>query len=117
MLGRVGTHLFQPATRMALITMVQVMLTTWRTVPRLERALKGVLGMEVIRTRLRSGFVMNALLVLYSLAAITILESAHASAVEIDKAMRLDCAHSWRGRTAVGSTSRRRKKSWKGTLT
>jgi 3-hydroxybutyryl-CoA dehydrogenase len=52
-----------------------------------------VLGKQTIRATDRAGFVVNALLVPYLLAAIRMVESGAASAADIDSGMTLGCAH------------------------
>ena len=52
-----------------------------------------MLGKQVVRTKDRSGFVVNALLIPYLLSAIRMYESGMASLADIDKAMKLGCAH------------------------
>jgi 3-hydroxybutyryl-CoA dehydrogenase len=53
----------------------------------------GTLGKEVVRTRGKAGFVVNALLVPYLLAAIRMVESGSASVEDVDRGMVLGCAH------------------------
>ncbi len=60
---------------------------------RAELFVRDVLGKDVIRSRDRAGFVVNALLVPYLLSAIRMVESGHATAEDIDKGMVLGCAH------------------------
>ncbi len=49
----------------------------------------------MIRSKDRAGFVVNALLVPYLLAAIRMAESGFATAADIDTGMELGCAHPW----------------------
>ena len=51
------------------------------------------LGKTVIRSRDRAGFIVNALLIPYILAAIRMLESGFATADDIDTGMVKGCAH------------------------
>lgn len=92
--GRViGIHFFNPVTRMSLAEVVVSLLTDPDTTLRVEQFLTTVLGKQVVRSRDRAGFVVNAMLVPYLLSAIRMLESGFASATDIDKGMRLGCAH------------------------
>lgn len=89
----VGVHFFNPVTRMELVEVVESLLTEPDTTTRIERFLVERLGKQVVRSRDRAGFIVNALLIPYLLSAIRMLESGFASAADIDKAMRLGCAY------------------------
>lgn len=89
----IGIHFFNPVTRMPLAEVVESLLTDSGTTSRVEQFLAGVLGKQVVRSRDRAGFVVNVLLIPYLLSAIRMLESGFAPAADIDKAMRLGCAH------------------------
>lgn len=89
----IGIHFFNPVTRMPLAEVVESLLTDPDVTSRVEYLLTSVLGKEVVRSRDRAGFVVNALLIPYLLSAIRMLESGFAPAPDIDKAMRLGCAH------------------------
>lgn len=89
----IGIHFFNPVTRMALAEVVESLLTDPLTTSRVERFLTSVLGKQVVRSGDRAGFVVNALLIPYLLSAIRMFESGFAPAADIDKAMRLGCAH------------------------
>lgn len=88
-----GTHFFNPATRMPLVELVESLTTDADAVIRTERFLTTVLGKQVVRSRDRAGFVVNALFIPYLLSAIRMFESGFASATDIDQAMKLGCAH------------------------
>lgn len=88
-----GTHFFNPAMRMQLVEVVESLLTDSETTKRTTRLLTEALGKEVVLSQDRAGFVVNALLIPYLLSAIRMLESGFASAMDIDKAMTLGCAH------------------------
>ncbi|WP_034277689.1 3-hydroxybutyryl-CoA dehydrogenase [Haloechinothrix halophila] len=88
-----GMHFFNPATRMPLVELVETLVADEEAVTRAERFLSTVLEKHVIRTRDRAGFVVNALLIPYILSAIRMFESGFASAMGIDRAMKLGCAH------------------------
>ncbi|MFG2638089.1 3-hydroxybutyryl-CoA dehydrogenase [Streptomyces sp. NPDC048362] len=89
----VGVHFFNPVPVLRLVELVPSLLTSQDTVRRAETFVTGRLGKEVVRTRDRAGFVVNALLVPYLLAAVRMLEAGGASVDDIDRAMVLGCAH------------------------
>lgn len=92
--GRVvGVHFFNPVPAMALVELIGSLHTAQATIDRASAFVTGTLGKRVIRCRDSSGFVVNALLVPYLLAAVRMLESGAASAEEIDQAMTLGCGH------------------------
>jgi 3-hydroxybutyryl-CoA dehydrogenase len=89
----VGTHFFNPVTVLPLVELVGSVLTEDATIATAERFVTDVLGKQVVRTKDRSGFVVNALLIPYLLSAIRACESGVATMEDIDKAMKLGCAH------------------------
>ncbi|MFG2606268.1 3-hydroxybutyryl-CoA dehydrogenase [Streptomyces sp. NPDC048514] len=89
----VGVHFFNPVPVLPLVELVPSLLTSADTVTRAEAFVTGGLGKEVVRTRDRAGFVVNALLVPYLLAAVRMVEAGGASVGDIDRAMVLGCAH------------------------
>ncbi|GAA3126440.1 3-hydroxybutyryl-CoA dehydrogenase [Streptomyces echinatus] len=89
----VGVHFFNPVPVLTLVELVPSLLTSADTLTRAETFVTGRLGKEVVRTRDRAGFVVNALLVPYLLAAIRMVEAGSASAEDIDRGMVLGCAH------------------------
>ncbi|XVV05169.1 3-hydroxybutyryl-CoA dehydrogenase [Actinosynnema sp. CA-248983] len=89
----VGIHFFNPATVLPLVEVVGSVLTDASTVDRAEAFVVDVLGKQVVRTKDRAGFVVNALLIPYLLSAVRMLESGMAPIADIDKAMTLGCAH------------------------
>ncbi|GAA3856388.1 3-hydroxybutyryl-CoA dehydrogenase [Saccharothrix violaceirubra] len=89
----VGVHFFNPVPVLKLVELVPSLLTDERTVTRAEEFATGTLGKQVIRSQDRAGFVVNALLIPYLLAAVRMLESGFASAADIDAGMVLGCAH------------------------
>ncbi|MGW7194753.1 3-hydroxybutyryl-CoA dehydrogenase [Streptomyces chryseus] len=89
----VGLHFFNPVPVLPLVELVPSLLTGPSTLRRAESFASDVLGKHVVRAPDRSGFVVNALLVPYLLAAVRMVESAVASAEDIDRAMTLGCAH------------------------
>ncbi|MEU3669469.1 3-hydroxybutyryl-CoA dehydrogenase [Streptomyces virginiae] len=89
----IGLHFFNPVPVLPLVELVPSLLTGEETVRRTHAFASEVLGKEVVRARDRSGFVVNALLVPYLLAAVRMAECGTASAEDIDRAMTLGCAH------------------------
>ncbi|WP_345661693.1 3-hydroxybutyryl-CoA dehydrogenase [Streptomyces venetus] len=88
-----GIHFFNPVGVMSLVEVVPTLLTDAGLLDRAEEFVAGALGKEPIRVSDRSGFVVNALLIPYLLAAIRMADTAHASSESIDRAMELGCAH------------------------
>ncbi|MEU9476097.1 3-hydroxybutyryl-CoA dehydrogenase [Streptomyces sp. NPDC048191] len=88
-----GVHFFNPVPVLRLVELVPSLLTSPGTVARAERFVTGTLGKEVVRTRDKAGFVVNALLVPYLLAAVRMVESGSATPEDVDRAMVLGCAH------------------------
>src|SRR6516165_12280641 len=76
-----------------LVELIPCILTGQDTAGRARAFVTGVLGKTAISAPDRSGFVVNALLVPYLLAAIRMLEAGHATAEDIDTGMTLGCAH------------------------
>ncbi|MGW2747821.1 3-hydroxybutyryl-CoA dehydrogenase [Streptomyces sp. NPDC001450] len=89
----VGVHFFNPVPVLRLVELVPSLLTSPTTTARAEDFVTGALGKEVVRTRDKAGFIVNALLVPYLLAAVRMLESGSATAEDIDRGMVLGCAH------------------------
>jgi len=89
----VGAHFFNPVTTLTLVEVVASLATADSTVERLTEVLVGPLGRQVIRAQDRSGFVVNALLIPYLLAAVRMVESGLAAPGDIDRGMTLGCNH------------------------
>jgi 3-hydroxybutyryl-CoA dehydrogenase len=89
----VGLHFFNPAPVQQLVELIPSLLTSEETAERARGFATDVLGKTAITAPDQSGFVVNALLVPYLLAAIRMLEAGHATAVDIDTGMTLGCAH------------------------
>ncbi|MEU8824983.1 3-hydroxybutyryl-CoA dehydrogenase [Streptomyces sp. NPDC048636] len=89
----IGVHFFNPVPVLPLVELVPSLLTSADTLARAESFTTGTLGKEVVRAPDRAGFVVNALLVPYLLAAIRMVESGIATAQDIDRGMVLGCAH------------------------
>ncbi|MFD9727698.1 3-hydroxybutyryl-CoA dehydrogenase [Streptomyces sp. NPDC059072] len=89
----IGLHFFNPVPVLPLVELVPSLLTGEETVRRAEAFASGVLGKHVVRARDRAGFIVNALLVPYLLAAVRMVEAGAASAEDVDRGMTLGCAH------------------------
>ncbi|MEU0946669.1 3-hydroxybutyryl-CoA dehydrogenase [Streptomyces canus] len=89
----VGLHFFNPVPVQKLVEVIPALTTAADTVNRARAFAAGQLGKEVIQAPDRSGFVVNALLVPYLLAAIRMVESGAARPEDIDSGMKLGCAH------------------------
>ncbi|MFI1979015.1 MULTISPECIES: 3-hydroxybutyryl-CoA dehydrogenase [Streptomyces] len=89
----VGMHFFNPVPVMPLVEVVRSDRTGDATVDRAESFVVDLLGKEVVRTQDRCGFVVNALLVPYLMAAVRMYERGVASAEDIDRGMTLGCGH------------------------
>ena len=89
----VGLHFFNPVPVLALVEVVPSLLTSPRTVERVQALAQDELGKTVIHSQDRAGFIVNALLVPYLLSGVRMLESGFASAHDIDAGMVKGCAH------------------------
>jgi len=87
-----GLHFFNPVPVMKLVEVVRALTTSEVTFQKVS-AFAGSLGKEPIAARDTPGFVVNRLLVPYLLDAIRAFEEGVASLDDIDKGMRLGCAH------------------------
>lgn len=88
-----GMHFFNPVPALPLVELTGSLLTADATRERAERFVTGTLGKQPIQVGDRSGFVVNALLIPYLLAAIRMVESGYATPEVIDKGMVLGCSH------------------------
>jgi 3-hydroxybutyryl-CoA dehydrogenase len=87
-----GLHFFSPVPVMALVEVVVALDTSDATVAAAEEFVQE-LGKRAIRTKDRSGFIVNMLLVPYLMAAVRMYEDGFASREDIDEGMRLGCGH------------------------
>ncbi len=88
----IGLHFFSPVPVMKLVEVVVALDTAERTVNAAE-AFATHIGKQAIRTKDRSGFIVNMLLVPYLMAAVRMYEDGFASREDIDEGMRLGCGH------------------------
>ena len=89
----IGMHFFNPVPVLPLVELVPSLLTSPATIERADAFASGRLGKHTVLSKDRAGFVVNALLVPYLLAAIRMVESGFASAEDIDTGMVDGCAH------------------------
>ncbi|WP_052183532.1 3-hydroxybutyryl-CoA dehydrogenase [Streptomyces sp. Amel2xE9] len=89
----VGLHFFNPVPVLPLVEVVTSLHTSAATTAAVEEFAARTLGKTVIRSQDRAGFVVNALLIPYLLAAVRMAESGFATAADIDTGMELGCAH------------------------
>ncbi len=88
----IGLHFFSPVPVMKLVEVVVALDTAPETVDRAEQFALAI-GKRAIRTKDRSGFIVNMLLVPYLMAAVRMYEDGFASREDIDEGMRLGCGH------------------------
>ncbi len=89
----VGMHFFNPATIMKLVEIISTRRTADSTRSAVDRFATDVLGKRVVHCTDRAGFVVNMLLVPYMCQAMRMYEAGHASAADIDEAMKLGAGH------------------------
>jgi 3-hydroxybutyryl-CoA dehydrogenase len=87
-----GLHFFSPVPVMKLVEVVVALDTDPGVVERAEDFARR-LGKHPIRTKDRSGFIVNMLLVPYLMAGVRMYEEGFASREDIDEGMRLGCGH------------------------
>ncbi|WP_338895256.1 3-hydroxybutyryl-CoA dehydrogenase [Streptomyces sp. TG1A-60] len=88
-----GLHFFSPAQLIPLVEIISSLQTAESVLARAEEFVTVGLGKQAIRSTDRAGFVVNALLMPYVLAAVRMVESGFASAETIDRGMTLGCSH------------------------
>jgi 3-hydroxybutyryl-CoA dehydrogenase len=89
----VGMHFFNPVPLMHLVELVESLLTDASTAARAEAFASQTLAKQVIRSKDRAGFIVNALLIPYLLSAVRMLESGFATREDIDAGMVQGCNH------------------------
>ena len=87
-----GLHFFSPVPVMKLVEVVVAIDTDEGTVEAAEAFVRSI-GKQAIRTKDRSGFIVNMLLVPYLMAAVRMYEEGFASREDIDEGMKLGCGH------------------------
>jgi len=89
----IGIHFFNPVPVLPLVELVPSLLTSPSTIELAQKFAGDTLGKSVVLSKDRAGFVVNALLIPYLLAAIRMVESGFASVNDIDAGMVAGCAH------------------------
>ncbi len=87
-----GLHFFSPVPVMRLVEVVVGLDTSDATVDCAED-FASMIRKRPIRTKDRSGFIVNMLLVPYLMAAVRMYEEGFAAREDIDEGMRLGCGH------------------------
>ena len=87
-----GLHFFSPVPVMKLVEVVVAIETSEETVADAEEFAREI-GKHAIRTKDRSGFIVNMLLVPYLMAGVRMYEEGFASREDIDEGMKLGCGH------------------------
>ncbi|KHO27863.1 3-hydroxybutyryl-CoA dehydrogenase [Mycolicibacterium setense] len=88
-----GLHFFNPVPVLPLVELVSTLVTSDAAAARVEEFAGTVIGKQVVRCTDRSGFVVNALLVPYLLAAIRMVEGGFATIEDVDKAVVAGLSH------------------------
>ena len=89
----IGMHFFNPVPVLPLVELVPSLLTSQETVERADAFAAKQLKKHTVLSKDRAGFIVNALLIPYLLAAIRMVESGFASPEDIDTGMVDGCAH------------------------
>jgi 3-hydroxybutyryl-CoA dehydrogenase len=87
-----GLHFFSPVPVMKLVEVVVGLDTAPGCIERAELFTESI-GKTAIRTKDRSGFIVNMLLVPYLMAAVRMLEEGFATREDIDQGMKLGAGH------------------------
>jgi 3-hydroxybutyryl-CoA dehydrogenase len=89
----IGMHFFNPVPVLPLVELVPSLATTPETLERARAFAGDRLGKHTVIGKDRAGFVVNALLIPYLLAAIRMVETGFATVDDVDVAMVSGCAH------------------------
>ncbi len=87
-----GLHFFSPVPVMSLVEVVSAVDTSEEAVE-VACDFAASIGKHTIRTKDRSGFIVNMLLVPYLMSAIRMYEEGFATAEDIDEGMKRGCGH------------------------
>ncbi|BBC30864.1 3-hydroxybutyryl-CoA dehydrogenase [Streptomyces graminofaciens] len=88
-----GIHFFNPVPVLSLVELVPSLMTDTAVTERARAFVRDDLGKHAIDCQDRAGFVVNALLIPFILAAIRMLESGFATAEDIDQGLVRGAAH------------------------
>jgi len=89
----IGMHFFNPVPVLPLVELVPSLATAPETLERARAFAGDRLGKHTVIGKDRAGFVVNALLIPYLLAAIRMVETGFATVDDVDVAMVSGCAH------------------------
>jgi len=89
----IGMHFFNPVPVLPLVELIPSLLTSGGTIERARAFAGDRLGKHTVIGKDRAGFVVNALLIPYLLAAIRMVETGFATVDDVDVAMVSGCAH------------------------
>jgi 3-hydroxybutyryl-CoA dehydrogenase len=89
----IGMHFFNPVPVLPLVELIPCLSTSEATIERAREFAGEQLGKKTVMAKDHAGFVVNALLIPYLLAAIRMVETGFATARDIDTAMMAGCAH------------------------
>ncbi|WP_377268717.1 3-hydroxybutyryl-CoA dehydrogenase [Peterkaempfera sp. SMS 1(5)a] len=89
----IGLHFFSPVPAMQLVEVIDSVFTADAIHERAMSFITRTLGKQPITCPDQTGFVVNALLIPYLLAAIRMVESGRVDAATIDQGMVLGCSH------------------------
>ncbi|SFW85480.1 3-hydroxybutyryl-CoA dehydrogenase [Amycolatopsis australiensis] len=89
----IGLHFFNPVTAMQLVEVVPALPTAADVTEQVTAFAEHALDRRAVTVADRSGFVVNALLIPYLLAAIRMVDTGYCPAEDVDRAMELGCAH------------------------
>ena len=87
-----GLHFFSPVPVMSLVELVNAVDTSAEAIE-CAGEFASAIGKHTIRTKDRSGFIVNMLLVPYLMSAIRMYEDGFATAEDIDEGMKRGCGH------------------------
>lgn len=88
-----GLHFFNPAPVLPLVELVSTLMTSDSALNRAESFASSLLGKQVVRSRDRAGFVVNALMTPYLLSAIRMVEGGFVTVEDVDKAVVAGLSH------------------------
>ncbi len=88
-----GMHFFNPVPVMRLVELVTTLRTSAEVAGTAAAFAEKVLGKHVVRSKDRAGFIVNALLIPYLLAAVRMVDSGFATPEDIDLSMVEGCNH------------------------
>lgn len=89
----IGLHFFSPVPLMNLVEVIPSVVTSAETLARGRAFAADVLHKQVIQATDRAGFIVNALLNPYTMAAVRMYEGGFATREDIDKGMMLGTNH------------------------